>query len=534
MKIHKTQPTDINSPQWKSDAPQIKGMRAVLPFVALLSAVSLAGGVASFFNIPFNSITGILSLLIMVYGAYNFDSLGVTSGQSVIREYMLAASGDLERGGWVFNLSIVFSCLICLSVVTASFFMSKDGVSYLVTEFRASKKVTLTRDTTLSNSIDGVSENNNSSLDRITITYQNKVDAVNRKFDGKISTYRSDIERKERQRTKDNSGSIDRSIIYYNKLIGKAEQERGQELATLADDFDREQLRLMAKSDTLNMLAIDQAKAENEELTKKKKQKEEDDKRLASLVSSIFSCSVIMMLFVGVRLTMLETRNGILPNPILIDSDLSGGTSVIRLIMTIPNFLHSCLLWASEKLYQIAPKHPTPTVDNDLINYAASQETVLAKRKERASIQKEEKKILKEVKAAEAGSPERKVNAFDLIGMYLQSNDQNAINDFYMKCVSFVSGLGVNPFHERRTIGFVTNGERNSSYNGIRSDERNPYEFSENSAVKVPEGHKVCDYCRTVYQPNVSRQKFCSNTCRSAYHRERGNHEKIYTERHKS
>lgn len=380
MKIHKTLPED--STQFQADAPGIKGMRLIMPVAALLSAVSLAGGIASFFELGLTTIAGICLTVAFAIAAWYFDALAVSSGQSVVRESILAFIRKEIEVDVLFWVNLVFAALICGAMVFGSFTMSRNGISYLVLEVRKAKEIRTATDTTLTATIAGASDQNAGILEAKKTAYNAQVAAINTTFAGKIEALEAEVERRKKQRHQDNRYHIDNQIQKLKKQIGEAKTEQGEELAALATEFAAEQSRILASREDLQSVVIEDAKAASDRQKQRQQEKDIADRQLSGLVAAIFSWSVVLMLIIGLRLTMLETRNGILPNPILLNSDVSGATMALRFVLAIPNFIISCLAWVAEWLYQVAPKHRTPIVDNDLVDFKAAQAKVVAIRKE--------------------------------------------------------------------------------------------------------------------------------------------------------
>ncbi len=383
MKIHRTEPEE--SKLWQTDAPGIKAMRIILPIAALLSAVSLAGGIASFLGVELTTIIGIGLVLVFAFAAWHFDALAVSSGQSVVRESILAFIRKEIKADVLFWINLAFATLICGAMIFGSFQMSKDGIGYLVLEIRKAKEIRTQTDTTLNSTIHMATDQNSEILATKKAAYKAEETAINTTYDGKIEALESEIQRREKQRTSENYQYIDNKIASLRRQIGEAKAERGEKLAALANTFAQEQSQLLANTQNLQQVVIKDAEEASQRRKRKQEDKDKADQELSQLVAAIFSWSVILMLVIGLRLTMLETRNGILPNPILSNRDLSGPTLLIRNLMALPNYLLSCLQWASEWLYRIAPKQLTPVVDNDLVDFKSAQGKVIAIRKERKS-----------------------------------------------------------------------------------------------------------------------------------------------------
>lgn len=380
MKIHKTLPEEDNI-QWKADSPSVKGMRRILPIAALLSAVSLAGGIAAFFNIGLTSLIGILAIIGFAVAAWYFDALAVGSGQSVVRDFILGKGGQIEMGT-LFWINVAFAALISLTMVFGSFRMSKNGISYLVLEVRKAKEIRTQTDTILNQTVAGAAGQNDNILKAKEVAYQSRVDAVNTTYAGKIEALEAEIQRRQNQRNDDNFQYIDNRIAKLRSQIGTLKAEQGEAIAELAAAFAAEQDRILAGNEDLQSVVLEDAKAASDRQKQEQALKDRADQQLSSLVSSIFSWSVVLMLIIGLRLTMLETRNGILPNPIMTNNDVSGPAMLLRFVMAIPHFIFSCLAWISEWLYAKAPKHRTPVVDNDLVDFKGAQAKVVAIRKE--------------------------------------------------------------------------------------------------------------------------------------------------------
>lgn len=532
MNIFKTPPED--SKQWQADSPGLKAMRIIKPIAAVMSAVSLGGGIASFFGLGFGTTSGIILITAFAVFAYFFDNTAVTSGESVVREFILSIDKQIEKNT-LFWISVASSAIICLSMVFGSFMMSKNGISYLISEYRSTIAVQIQTDTTTDNTIDELKQGNASAIEMEKSVYDAKVAAINAKYDGQISGLNAEIERREKQRNKDNTQYIDQKQDQVRKQIGEAEAKRGDELLTASNEFQAKQSEILKEQGKLSALQLEKSKKEGERLEQDIADKNELDKELSYLVSSIFSWSVVLMLFIGLKLTMLETRNGILPNPVLSNADLSGQTTLFRLILSVPNFAISCLTWVSEQLYLYAPKKPTPVVDNELIDYKAAQVSTTAITKP-DNTGMSRKKVLKAVKKSNrTNKPEDRLTAWDVISAYLQTHDTSEIKTFYDSCVSFIENKGPNPFHARTIIsGFSTISARKSFVNDDRYNERSTHGFSENShANRVLPGQKVCvnPACGKVFTPNSSKQKYCEDNCRYEYHRTKGEHSKTYPDR---
>lgn len=379
MKIHKTLPEE--STQWRADAPGIRAMRVIMPIAAILSATSLAGGIASFFKVGLTTTTGICLILAFAVAAWFFDSMAVSAGQSVVRESILGWKKKIDRD-LLFWINLVFAGLICSAMVFGSVVMSRSGISYLVLEVRKAKEISTQADTTLNRTIAGATDQNAGILEAKKAAYNSRVDATRATYAGKVSALEAKIQRRQNQRNDDNYQYIDNKIADIRKEIGEVRAEEGEKLAVLATEFAAEQDRILAGNEDLQSVVIADAKAASERAKLQQKEKDAADRALSGLVSSIFAWSVVLMLIIGLRLTMLETRNNILPNPVLTNSDLSGPTMLLRFVLAVPNFILSCLTWCSEWLYKVAPKHRTPVVDDDLIDFKTDQAKVIAIRKE--------------------------------------------------------------------------------------------------------------------------------------------------------
>jgi len=383
MKIHRTEPEETKL--WQTDAPGIKAMRIIMPIAALLSAISLAGGIASFLGVELTTIIGIGLVITFAFAAWHFDALAVSSGQSVVRESILAFIRKEIKADVLFWINLGFATLICGAMVFSSFQMSKNGIGYLVLEIRKAKEIHTQTDTTLNTTINMATDQNSEVLAAKKAAHEAEQVAINATYDGKIEALESEIQRREKQRTSKNYQYIDNKIASLKRQIGEAKAERGEKLTALASAFTQEQSQLLANNQDLQQVVLKDA----EEASQRRKQKQEDkdraDQELSQLVAAIFSWSIILLLVIGLRLTMLETRNGILPNPILSNRDLSGPTLLIRNLMALPNYFLSCLQWVNEWLYRMAPKQLTPVVDNDLVDFKSAQGKVIAIRKERKS-----------------------------------------------------------------------------------------------------------------------------------------------------
>ncbi|PHN06148.1 hypothetical protein [Flavilitoribacter nigricans] len=379
MKIHKTLPEE--NIQWKADSPSVRGMRLILPIAALLSAVSLAGGIAAFLEIELSSTLGILAVILFAVGAWYFDSLAVSSGQSVVRDFILGKGEQIEMGT-LFWINVAFAAIISLAMVYGSFQMSRNGIAYLVLEVRSARAIATQTDTVLTESVTGAAAQNDAILQAKQKAYDARVAAVQATYAGRIEALEAEIDRRRRQRNQENRYHIDNQVQKLKKQIGEVKAEQGAELAKLATAFAAEQDRLLAGNEDLQEVAVEDAKAASMRQKEQQAVKDRMDRSLSTLVSSIFSWSVVLMLIIGLRLTMLETRNGILPNPILTNADVSGQAMLFRFLLAVPHFIFSCLAWLSEWLYRKAPKHRTPVVDNDLVDFKSAQAKVVAIRKE--------------------------------------------------------------------------------------------------------------------------------------------------------
>lgn len=380
MQIHKTTPED--SRQWQSDSPSVKGMRLLMPIAALLSAVSLAGGIASFFQVGLTTTAGICLIVALAVAAWRFDALAVSSGQSVVREIILAFIRKEVTVDVLFWVNLVFAAIICAAMVFGSFQMSRNGISYLVLEVRKAKEIHTQTDTVLTSTIAGAANESAGILQAKQEAYNAQVAAINTAYAGKIEALEADVVRREKQKNADNRQNIDQQVQKLKKRIGDAKAEQGEKLAALAATFAADQARILAGNEQLQAVVIDDAKAAAGRRKLQQDQKDQADLMLSGLVSSIFAWSVVLMLVIGLRLALLETRNGILPNPILRNEDISGSAMMLRFILSIPNFVFACLNWLSERLYVLAPKRPTPVVDSDVVDFHAAQMEVVAIRKE--------------------------------------------------------------------------------------------------------------------------------------------------------
>lgn len=525
MQINKTYPE--SSTRWQSDSPSVKAMRTIKPIAALLSAISLSGGIASFFNLGFTSIIGIALIIAFAVFAWHFDGMAVTSGESAVREGILAWKGEISID-LLFWLNMALSILLCGAMVFGSFKMSQNGITYLVLEVRKVKEIRTQVDTALTDAVQMAGNQNAGMLEAEKSAYEARVNAVNTKYSGEIEALEAEITRREAQRNDSNKDYITNRISRIRKQIGETKSRQGEELAKLSEDFAARQKEILNSDSDLQEIALNEAKQASGRAKKLQDEKDENDKMLSGLVSSIFAWSVVLMLFIGLRLSMLETRNGILPDPVLSNADISGQTVVIRFVMAVPNFLLSCLTWCSEQLYIYSPKKPVPVVDNDIIDFNASQVQVQAQRKVEGVSRKQ---ILKAVKKSEkTNKPEDRLTAWDMITMYLQTNEAEEVQGFYDKCVSFVQGNGPNPFHARIPIGFHTNGARNASYNELRYPARDAHGLPVNSSEGryMQKGEKACENCSKIFMPKVTFQKYCCDECRFEFNRNKGGHSTKY------
>lgn len=537
MKIHKTFP-DAPTDQFKADAPSIKAMNRILPFAAALSAASLAGGIAAFLSLPILSFWGLPTTLLLFLFAWHYDQTAVVSGQSVVRELILIRLG-MNRGTW-FLASLVFSAIICIFMAIGSFFMSRSGVEYLVIQLKKDDTVNLLSDSTLFRASDNSDQRLQMALDLENKTYQDQKQAIEQKYKGQIQALEAEIKRKESQRTTDNTLFIDSQLSRLNKQIAGKIAEQGKELSTLSASFQARQSQILSKMDTLQSITLNQAQKDQDRSDKKAEDLEAKNKMVAGVISAIFSYSVFLMLAISIRLTILETRNQILPAPILENSDISGADLNLRWVTAIPAYFVSWWIHLSEKLYEKAPDRPIPVIDDRIIDFSVSGEVVQAvKKSDLKQIGREEKagKILDAVKVAENTKDEKeRLSALRLIEMYLQTSDKDALETFYIRCVAFLDGNAPNPFHTRTEItGFKTQLQRDASHNALRGKIRVPDTITpgslENSAKVVPPGMNVCEHCRTIYAPRTTHQRFCKTSCRSEYHRQKGGHATEYKER---
>lgn len=379
MKIFRTKPDD--STQWRSDSPSVKAMRVVLPIAALLSAVSLAGGLSSFLELNLVNKWHIAITVAFVVGAFYFDALGISSGRAVVRDFILSARGEIDRGV-LFWISSSLAAVIAITVVLASFTASRNGIAHLVLEYRQAQELTTEVDSTLTTTVDQAQGSNAAIIEAKRQTYEAERTAIVTTYDARIEAVNVDIDKRRRQRTNENRQWIDNKISSLQKRAAELEAEKGVQLAALARAFSEDQARLLAESERLQDVVVTDAQEASQRRKKKQTEKDQADKQLSGLVSGIFSWSVVLMMVIGLRLELLEVRNNILPNPILSNGDLSGLEDVRRFIMSVPYFLFSWIHYASEKLYEFAAKRQPPTVDNDLVNYQASQIEVKAIRKE--------------------------------------------------------------------------------------------------------------------------------------------------------
>lgn len=486
MKIHKTQPEE--SKLWQTDAPGIRAMRVIMPIAALLSAVSLAGGIASFFEVGLTTIIGICLIVAFAVAAWHFDALAVSSGQSVVRELILAFIRKEIEVDVLFWFNLVFATLICGGMVFGSFQMSRNGISYLVLEVRKAKEIRTATDTTLTNTIAGASDQNAEILEAKKVAHEAQVAAVNATYTGKVEALEAEIQRRKKQRSSENYQYIDQRIAKLKMQIGEVKAEQGQELAGLAGAFAEEQARILAGNEQLQSIIIEDAKSAADRRKTQQEEKDAADRALSGLVAAIFSWSVILMLIIGLRLAMLETRNGILPNPILSNFDLSGSAMPIRFLLAIPNFVLSCLHWIGEWLYRVAPKRPTPTVDNDLVDFKAAQGKVVAIRKEGKT------------RAAPASVGRRE------IGFGRQQATANSDGKHGGQMTAKNTGA-------------------NDGYNGpVSTAPENGQISPENQPEKeivyreVDTALRDCIECGQTYRAKAHNQKFCGRNCKVAHH----------------
>ncbi len=379
MKIFRTKPEE--STQWQSDSPSVKAIRLILPIAAILSAVSLSGGLASFLELKLTNNLHLILAVFFAIAAFFFDGLGISSGRSVVRDFILSAKGEIERG-YLFWISVALAALIAVAVVLGSFRASQDGIKYLVMEAKKAQGLKTETDTTLTATVDQASDQNAAILAAKQEAYEAEKAAIIATYAGKIEAVNIDLAKQKRQRTGDNYQFIDNQVSRLEKRRAELEAKKGAELAGLASSFADEQARLLATTESLTAVTVEDAKEASERRKKKQDAKDQADEQLSNLVSGIFSWSIVLMLFIGVRLEILETRNGILPNPILSNADLSGLEGVKRFVTALPYFVFSWVNYAAEKLYEFAAKKPVPIVDNDLIDYNAAQQEEEAIRKE--------------------------------------------------------------------------------------------------------------------------------------------------------
>lgn len=476
MKINKTIPEE--STQWQADAPSVRAMRLIMPIAALLSATSLAGGIASFFELELSSIIGIGLIVFFALAAWFFDGLAVSSGQSVVRDGILAWTKQIDTG-LLFWINIAFASLICGAMVFGSFHMSQNGISYLVLEVRRAKEIRTQTDTTLTTTVSSATDQNTAILQAKKAAYDAQVEAIKGSYAGKIEALEAEIGRREKQRNADNRHYIDNQVAKLKKQIGEARAAQGKELGNLATAFTEDQNRLLAGQEDLQAAVIEDAKHASARAKEKQDAKEEADQELSHLVSSIFAWSVVLMLVIGLRLTMLETRNGILPNPILSNADLSGSAMLLRFVMAVPNFIFSCLSWLSEWLYRVAPKHRTPVVDNDLVDFKSAQAQVIAIRKEGKT---------RKLAAAERREIGYKKTAAGSNMTATNDGSKMTAKDDHNGPVSTASGKGEN------------DGQKEVIYKTVDSMLRD------------------CDQCGTTYRARAHNQRFCSRTCKTAHH----------------
>ena len=379
MKIFKSVPND--STQWRSDSPSVKAMRLILPVAAILSAVSLGGGLSSFLELDLLKTIHLIIAAGFVIGAFFFDAMGITSGRSVVRDFILSANGETERGV-LFWINVSLAAVICSAVVFGSFRASKNGIKYLVVEYRKAQEVKTETDTTLTATVDEAEDKNAAILEAKRQAYEAQRAAMASAWDGKIKAVTVEIGRRKKQRTKQNYQYIDNLVAKLEKQRAELEGKKGEALAGLAAGFAEEQARLLASAETLTAVTVEDAKEASERRKEKQAEKDAADAQLSALVAGIFSWSIVLMLVIGLRLELLEVRNGILPNPILSNGDLSGLEDVRRFVMAVPYFLFSWIHYGAEMLYTWAAKRRPPVVDNDLIDYRAAQIEVAAIRKE--------------------------------------------------------------------------------------------------------------------------------------------------------
>lgn len=379
MKIFKSVPTA--SKQWQSDSISVKAMRIILPIAAVLSAISLAGGLASFLELNLTNTIHLVIAIGFVLAAFFFDGLGITSGRSVVRDFILSSKGEIERGV-LFWINVSLAVIIAGAVVIASFNASRNGIKYLVIEAKKAKELRTQIDSTLTATIDQAQGNNNAVLEAKKQAYEAQRSAIVATYAGKLEAVTVDIAKRRRQRSESNKDWIDNKISSLEKQAAQLRAEQGEEIATLAATFAEEQSRILASSESLQAVTVKDAEEAAERRKEKQTAKDAADKQLSNLVSGIFSWAVVLMMVIGIRLELLEVRNNILPNPILSNSDLSGLEDARRFIMALPYFLFSWVHYGAEQLYHYAAKRQPPIVDNDLINYSAAQIEEEAIRKE--------------------------------------------------------------------------------------------------------------------------------------------------------
>lgn len=385
MKIFRTRGRD--SVQWRSDAPGIKAMRAVMLPAAILSAVSLGGGLSSFLELDLSKTIHLIIAAAFVVAAFFFDGLGISSARSCVRDFILSSgrAPDPEDGierDTLFWVSVSLAAVIAVAVVLGSFRASRQGISYLVLEYRKAQELKTETDTTLTATIGGATDQNAAILEAKREAYEAQRAAMVTAWDGKIKAVTVEIGRRQKQRTESNFQYIDNLVAKLERQRAELEGKKGEALAGLAAGFADEQARLLANTETLTAVTVDDAKEASERRKEEQAEKDTADKELSHLVSAIFSWSIVLMLVIGVRLELLEVRNGILPNPILSNVDLSGLEDLRRFAMAVPYFLFSWVHFAFDKLYDLAAKRRPPVVDNDLVDYSAAQIEVQAIRKE--------------------------------------------------------------------------------------------------------------------------------------------------------
>lgn len=385
MRIFKTTPSE--STQWRSDAPGIKAMRLILPVAATLSAVSLAGGLSSFLGLNLSTNLHLIIAAAFVVAAYFFDGLGISSARSVVRDFILSSGRapdpeDAIARDTLFWVSVNLAAVIAVAVVAGSFIASRNGIKYLVIQYRQAQTIETETDTTLTATIDGATDQNAAILAAKREAYEAQRAAMEAAWDGKIKAVTVEIGRRQKQRTESNFQYIDNLVAKLEKQRAEMEGKKGESLAGLAAGFADEQARLLATTETLTAVTVDDAKSASARRKREQAEKDAADKELSHLVAGIFSYSIFLMLLVGVRLEVLEVRNSVLPNPILTQGDLSGLEDIRRFAMAVPYFLFSWVHFAFDKLYDLAAKRRPPVVDNDLVDYSAAQIEVQAIRKE--------------------------------------------------------------------------------------------------------------------------------------------------------